>query len=74
MKDAGYDLDTICRCEVLAQGEKKGELMRAQREFILGLIENALSEAEQQDQETSDDTMNPAQVELNPDDEPDKNP
>ena len=29
LKDAGCDQDMICRCEVLAQGEKKGELMRA---------------------------------------------
>ena len=29
LKDAGCDPDTICRCEVLAQGEKKAELMRA---------------------------------------------
>ena len=28
LKDAGCNQDTICRCEVLAQGEKKGELMR----------------------------------------------
>ena len=29
LKDAGCDQDMICRCEVLAQGEKKAELMRA---------------------------------------------
>ena len=28
LKDAGCDLDMICRCEVLAQGEKKAELMQ----------------------------------------------
>ena len=28
LKDAGCDQDMICRCEVLAQGEKRGELMR----------------------------------------------
>ena len=37
LKDAGCDLDTICRCEVLAQGEKKGELMR-----VLSLHRRAL--------------------------------
>ena len=47
-----------------------------QREFILGLIENALSEAEQQDQEASDEAMTPAQEEpeLEPDEERDKDP
>ena len=46
------------------------------REFILGLIENALSEAEQQDQEASDEAMNSAQEEpeMEPDEEPDKDP
>ena len=29
LKDAGCDQDMICRCEVLAQGEKKAELMQA---------------------------------------------
>ena len=29
LKDAGCDQDMIGRCEVLAQGEKKAELMRA---------------------------------------------
>ena len=29
LKDAGCGPDMICRCEVLAQGEKKAELMRA---------------------------------------------
>ena len=29
LKDAGCDQDMICRCEVLAQGEKKAELIRA---------------------------------------------
>ena len=28
LKDAGCDSDTIRRCEILAQGKKKGELMR----------------------------------------------
>lgn len=28
LKDAGCDQDTIFRCEALAQGEMKGELMR----------------------------------------------
>ena len=28
LKDAGCGPDMICRCEVLAQGEKRGELMR----------------------------------------------
>ena len=27
LKDAGCDLDMICRCEVLAQGKKRAELM-----------------------------------------------
>ena len=29
LKDAGCGPDMICRCEVLAQSEKKAELMRA---------------------------------------------
>ena len=29
LKDAGCDQDMICHCEILAQGEKKAELMRA---------------------------------------------
>ena len=29
LKDAGCGPDMICRCEVLAQGEKKAELIRA---------------------------------------------
>ena len=29
LKDAGCDQDMICRCEALAQGEKKAKLMRA---------------------------------------------
>ena len=28
LKDTGCDPDMICRCEVLARGEKQGELMR----------------------------------------------
>ena len=40
LKDAGCDLDTICRCEALIQGEKKGELMR-----VLFLHRQALLDA-----------------------------
>ena len=29
LKDAGCDQDMICHCEILAQSEKKAELMRA---------------------------------------------
>ena len=28
LKDAGCDLDMICRCELLAQDKKKADLMR----------------------------------------------
>ncbi len=37
LKDAGCDQDTICRCEVLVQEEKRGELMR-----VLSLHRRAL--------------------------------
>ena len=40
LKDAGCDQDMICRCEVLAQGEKKAELMR-----ILSLHRQTLLDA-----------------------------
>ena len=40
LKDAGCDLDTICRCEVLAHEQKKGELMR-----VLSLHRRALLNA-----------------------------
>ena len=29
LKDAGCDQDMICRCELLAESKKRGELMRA---------------------------------------------
>ena len=37
LKDAGCDLDMICRCEVLAHEQKQGELMR-----VLSLHRRAL--------------------------------
>ena len=40
LRDAGCDLDTICRCEVLAHKQKKGELMR-----VLSLHRRALLDA-----------------------------
>ena len=40
LKDAGCDLDTIRRCETLAQDEKKGELIR-----LLSLHRRALLDA-----------------------------
>ncbi len=40
LKDAGCDLDTIYRCEALAQGEKRGELIR-----VLSLHRRALLDA-----------------------------
>ena len=39
LKDAGCDPDMICRCEILAQSEKKIELMR-----VLSLHRRALLE------------------------------
>ena len=40
LKDAGCDQDMICRCEVLTQAEKRGELMR-----VLSLHRKALLDA-----------------------------
>lgn len=37
LRDAGFDSDMICRCEVLAYGEKKSELLR-----VLSLHRRAL--------------------------------
>ena len=37
LRDAGCDPDMICRCEVLAHGKKKGELLR-----VLSLHRRAL--------------------------------
>ena len=42
LKDAGCDQDMICRCEVLAQGKKKAELMR-----VLSLHRKALLDAKE---------------------------
>ena len=39
LKDAGCDQTTICRCEVLAQGEKKGELMRVLSQHRRALLD-----------------------------------
>lgn len=39
LKDAGCDLDMICRCEGLAQGEKKGELMRVLSQHRRALLD-----------------------------------
>ena len=49
LKDAGCDQDMICRCEVLAQGEKRGELMRA-----LSLHRKALLDAVHENQRRID--------------------
>ena len=49
LKDAGCDQDMICRCEVLAQGEKKAELMRA-----LSLHRKALLDAVHENQRRID--------------------
>ena len=49
LKDAGCDQDMISRCEVLAQGEKKAELMRA-----LSLHRKALLDAVHEDERRID--------------------
>ncbi|MDE6259829.1 MAG: hypothetical protein K2M42_03040 [Oscillospiraceae bacterium] len=49
LKDAGCDQETICRCEVLARGEKKAELMRA-----LSLHRRALLDAVHENQRRID--------------------
>ena len=49
LKDAGCDQDMICRCEVLAQGENKAELMRA-----LSLHRKALLDAVHENQRRID--------------------
>ncbi len=48
-KDAGCDPETIGRCEVLAQGEKRGELMR-----VLSLHRRALLDAVHENQRRID--------------------
>ena len=49
LKDAGCDQDMICHCEILAQGEKKAELMRA-----LSLHRKALLDAVHEDERRID--------------------
>ena len=49
LKDAGCDLETIRRCEALALGEKRGELMRA-----LSLHRKALLDAVHENQRRID--------------------
>lgn len=49
LRDAGCDLDTIRRCEVLAQGQKEAELMR-----ILSQHRRALLDAVHQNERRLD--------------------
>ena len=49
LKDAGCDLDTICRCEVLSCEQKKGELMR-----VLSLHRRALLDTVHENQRRID--------------------
>lgn len=49
LRDAGCDLDTIRRCEVLAQGQKEAELMR-----ILSQHRRALLDAVHQNERRID--------------------
>ncbi len=49
LKDAGCDLETICRCEILAQGEQKGELMQ-----VLSLYRRALLDTVHENQRRID--------------------
>ena len=49
LKDAGCGPDMVCRCEVLAEGKKKAELMRA-----LSLHRKALLDAVHENQRRID--------------------